>query len=318
MLPLINLFKFAGRASTGASTISSHSFLVETYRYYVRNSFLFMFALSSMRQVFGPNIVCHTAGYAISQEFVDTKCFINGTVTIDDQNVVHHHQYYQWIPLVFLLQALTFQIPFSAWIRWYGHWLQHLTSLPSRNDSSSLKPGSHTPLHISLVREIVDSRGRGLFTRTVVLELVYAVVTAVQAILINQFLNGELRFWKWRDSLDRLFPESGNCYFNYYSGGDLTEGKFICLLPLNALYAKLFFFVYLLFSAMVAGHVFVVLLRLKTCFVYSCRVNEHWVYSIFHRNLVTWHHGSETRDEFRRYTNMKIKKISEILRANKC
>ena len=86
--------------------------------------------LCNSKQLFGDPIHCEPSKQ-VSPKVLETYCFIAATYTIPEaqaslySGVGHglgrvdvralHHNYYQWVPLVLLLQALACRLPWSVW-----------------------------------------------------------------------------------------------------------------------------------------------------------------------------------------------------------
>ncbi|GBO20043.1 hypothetical protein AVEN_86387-1 [Araneus ventricosus] len=101
MIPLVQLLKFKGAGR-------SHSIIIDFNQIYVRNLLLFGFGLCMARQFSGPDIICHIDTKSIDALYINTKCFINGTMTLptEQQDNVIYHNYYQWVSIVLLYHDL--------------------------------------------------------------------------------------------------------------------------------------------------------------------------------------------------------------------
>lgn len=270
----------------------SYSYLIDTYQIYGRNCFLFMFVLSMARQLFGDNIICHTTD-RINLSFLDTKCFINGTTTVDMSSTPYktlfQHDYYQWVSVILLLEAFVFYLPFKLWYQCFGSYLRHITIRLDKSDACK-----------NASRIVIESRGNLMFWKTLGLECFYAIYLVFQIFLIDRFLNRGFSLSGWKiDALDVLFPESGVCNFDFYSSGTMTEGKFICLLPLNVIYKKSFAFLYYMCPIMLSMHAIVFAYRIWTFSRQTKHVNEWWVFNIVSSCIENWILQVETRREFK-------------------
>lgn len=263
MLPLLHLVKFRGGQRR------SHSFLVDVYQVHVRNLLLFSFGLSMARQIFGENIICHAMRQHIEQSYLDTKCLINGTMTGKDP--AFHHDYYQWIAIVLLLLAFSIYFPYAVWFNRYGSFINELTT--SIKDAESCK---------QLFKVIQKSKGNNLFWKTCTLEMAYLANLFILVFLLNRFFNQAWSSaqWSWK-AVNVLFPESGDCFLNYYSGGDETTGRFTCLLPLNTVYRKVFLVLYGVAIALIILHGLAIVYRIHMVMKLKPKyVNMFWACKI--------------------------------------
>ena len=99
--------------------------------------FLLVFsALTSSRHFFGDPIHCHLDHDAISMKVFESYCWMSSTYTLvvdnreDNSSLLHggvgpgrgredlgnlHHNYYQWVGLLLVLQAALTYVPWAAW-----------------------------------------------------------------------------------------------------------------------------------------------------------------------------------------------------------
>lgn len=273
MLPLLHLLKFKGSILKR----NSHSFLVDAHQVYMRNLFLFCFGLSLARQFFGENIVCHRAGAALLQNFIDLTCFINGTFTIDSNENILYHDYYQWVSILLLFLAASFYVPFRAWTRRYGSFLEELTSKDIDD-------------YTRVCQLIHESKGNMMFVKTWCLELFYAFHIAYNLELIDWFFNRiwSSNGWKW-SAVYTIFPDMGKCFIDYITGGDVTHGKFFCLLPLSTIYRRVFIILYGAMILMIVMHLLFLFYRLYLVFRYGITdLNRWWCLSVARQLAPHW------------------------------
>lgn len=237
MVPLLSMLKFSADGATD-------SFLTLLHYKYIRNFFIGAFTLSLTRQLFGDNIICHAMKQDISQHLLETNCFINGTFSKNAEGDVVHHNYYQWISIILMFEAFCFYLPYHVWYKFCGLFLKNLQHV---KDEESFK---------KVIKTIELSHGYKIFWKTRFLELFYFVHLIAQACLVNHFLNRGFSYPWNSNAVNVMFPDYGNCNFDYYSGGFMTTGKFICLLPLNVLYRKVFSIASIGFWIVVPFHVF--------------------------------------------------------------
>ncbi|GBN13077.1 hypothetical protein AVEN_257666-1 [Araneus ventricosus] len=237
------------------------------------------------RQLFGDNINCQLDGQSIGQSFLNTKCFINGTRT----NLIGptyatlpilYHDYYQWIPIVLLLLAFSFYLPFRIWSRHIHNFMEELTTKIEDEESCD-----------RIFQVITLSKGNRLYWKTWALECVYAVHLMIHIILLNQFFHRLLSLsgWSW-SAIPLLFPEIATCFYDYFGRGLQTLGKFQWLMPLNTLYRKIFFVVYVMCSVLIPLHVIFFLYRM----IMALRMGRNWInmwwcVQISKQAAKTWH-----------------------------
>ncbi|GFR30998.1 innexin [Trichonephila clavata] len=309
MLPL-TLLKWKSRDVSP----KSHSFLIDFNQIHVRNLFLFCFALSISRQYFGENIHCQLDGHKVSQSFLDTKCFINGTLTnfsgVENPILpVLYHDYYQWVSIVLLLQALSFHLPFRLYSKTLHSYVQELTI-------QKVEPSEYD----RVFQVITASQGHGMFWKLWTLECVYAAHLLCQIVLLNVFFHRvwSLSSWSW-SAIPMLFPDMGTCLYDYFSGGGQTTGRFRCLLPLNSVYRKIFWVVYGLFASLLVLHTIFFLYRLLLTIRKGPKwINMWWSLQIATSVSKSWHGKQVLHKKWRRYMDNETDYVSMELQKVEC
>lgn len=223
------------------------------------NGFLFAFLLSLGRQYFGNAIECHRDKQSLSDAYLHTSCYMNGTFTMTEDGDRLYYTYYQWMPVILLVEAFGLCWPRIVWRQWI-----HI--LPTLN-----KDNAET-----ILQAIDRHGGQRVFWKMLALEGLCALNFVVQVALLDCLLNGGL--WKGL-SYDVLFPASAQCDVTYYSGGDMTTGKFICLLPLNIFYRVFFQIGYWIFWTVLATHVLALVYRLLWFYI-TQDVHRRWLYRL--------------------------------------
>lgn len=275
---------------------SSHSFMIDFQQIYVRNVFLFCTGLGMVRSLFGENIICHLTVKSISQAFIDTKCFINGTMTVEKDTVLFH-DYYQWVPIYLLLVAFGFHFPYSIWSKSVGKYVRHLEKSAENPDNA--------------IQIIKNSKGNFIYFKTWLLELYYVVHLFLILFLTDVFFNNLWsKFgWSW-GAIYKIFPDNGSCMVTYYQSSGSTEGKFNCLLPLCTVYRKIFMFFYGLFWVLIMFNVYAILYRIKLCYENRRFVNVWWALEIAKNRAITWD-AEKQFDEAYKTMSCKLIKIPE-------
>lgn len=272
LLPLLQFVKF--RPGPGPS------FLVDLYAKYFRNVFLFGFALAVCRQLFGDTIVCQNSETSsLSPMYVETRCFLNGTVTLDPvtRNTVMTHDYYQWVPVLLLLASFHFHFPLQIWCRAFGSYADFIRG--AKDEAST--------------RQVVNAVGKlqGLFWKTWMLECFYLMHSFMGIWLLDTFFNNvwSQNSFTTAGTIKKLFPEHGVCLFRYVAGSAEKEAKILCLLPLNSVYRKLFVVVFETFKLLTAVHGLLFCHRLwLICRIGLTRIDGWWTTRIAIHSAETW------------------------------
>lgn len=283
MNPLIHLVKFSSKHSL------SYSLLVDIQQIYVRNVILFCTGLSMVRLLFGDVIVCQNTVSSVSQMFMDTKCYINGTIT---KNIVPfiYHDYYQWTTVYLLLLAFGFYFPYSIWSKLFGNFIRHLETL-SENPND-------------VIQVIKDSKGNFLFFKTWLLEIIYIIYLSIILILTDVFFNGLWSRFNWSlSAVNNIFPDNGTCYIDYYQSSGSTHARFNCLLPLCSIYRKVFSLLYVLFIMLFIFNAFMMIYRIKLIFSKRKLINVWWAFMIVDQHIISWNVKNKL--------NYELKKILE-------
>lgn len=287
----------------------SYSLLIDTHQIYVRNIYLFCFALSMTRHIFGENIICQLDGNKLSQIMLDTKCFVNGTFT----NLTHtknpvmpilYHDYYQWVPIVLLLLAFSFYFPYRIWSSYVSGFIKEITTdIKSAEDC------------YKIFQVIHDSKGDGLYWKTLALECWYVIQLSIQIFIIDVFFNRMLSLssWSWK-IIPILFPEMASCFYDYYSGGGMTTGRFRCLLPLNSVYRKIFVVLYWAMAGLLVLHGLFLIYRIMLVIVLGLKtINVWWCVQIAQSQANSWHAKRILKEQWKNPKLALTKKENEYV-----
>ena len=271
MLSLWNLVKWKGQ-------VMSCSMLVDFTQIHVRNLLLFCLGLGLVKQLFGESIHCQRNGSNLDQVLLDMKCFINGTRS-SFMGSTFYLDYYQWIPVILLLLAISFHLPCRIWCHWTGGFIREVTT--HLKDQAACDHVFHV---------VTLSRGNHLFWKTWMLEILYAVHLLVHIQILNLVFHDVWSLSGWSTTaLTVLFPDMVHCNYDYFGGGVQTAARFICLLPLNSAYRKVFGVVVCLLILLAVLHVMCFTYRLYLVFVYGRkRINMWWCMTIASSHAQTW------------------------------
>lgn len=270
MNSLLQLVKFNSKKS------QSYSILIDFQQIYIRNFILFCTGLSMARLLFGENIICQSTVKSLTQNFIDTKCYINGTMTKGtDGNVTIYHDYYQWISVYLMLLAFGFYFPYSIWSKWFGNYLRQLENLADKPDEA--------------IQVIKDSKGNLLFLKIWALEFFYIIYLIFILYITDLFFNNlwSLSSWSW-NAVYKIFPDNGACFIHYYQSSGDTSAWFNCLLPLCSVYRKIFLTLYGLIQILILFNVFMLIYRIWL-FVHKRKfINVWWAFLIVQQSTTSW------------------------------
>lgn len=296
MNALLHLEKFSSKYR------KSYSVLVDVQQLYVRNVILFCVGLSMIRFLFGDVIICQNTESDISQMFVDTKCFINGTFTKDTIPFIYH-DYYQWISIYLLLLAFGFYFPYSIWLKLFGGFIRHLETL-------SEKP--HDAVQI-----IKESKGNLIFFKTLSLEIVYIVYLIITLILTDAFFNGLWSRFNWSlAAVNKIFPDNGTCYIDYFQSSGMTYARISCLLPLCSIYRKVFSLLYLLFLLLFILNAVMMTYRITLIYRKRKCVDMWWAFMIVNQHTISWNVKKELDHQLKKILEYHLTKSKTVKRLN--
>ena len=234
-------------------------------------------------QYFGASIHCAGETKGISQSFVETACWFQGTYSFedafDDQDghvampgirghvadeahtavegqKRYSYKYYQWVGLMLLFQFACLYLPYRVWRRLEGGRVASIVKL-ANDDAGTEKQlaGKFLITHF------------GTYTTTAVkfvaCELVAAVNVFVQLWLLNLFFHGRFynlgHRWLHHDENSstavhpglKLFPRFTKCEISSFgSNGNVEKTDLLCALPLNEFFEKLFIAIWFLLVAL--------------------------------------------------------------------
>lgn len=268
MNSLLQLIKFNPKND------QSHSILIDFQQIYMRNVVLFCTGLSMARQLFGENIICQSTVKSLTQNFIDTKCYINGTTTKGTDATIYH-DYYQWISVYLLLLAFGFYFPYSIWSKLFGNYLRHLENLADRPNEA--------------IQVITDSNGNLLFLKTWVLEFFYIIYLIFILYVTDLFFNNlwSLSGWSW-NAVYKICPDNGSCVIHYFQSSGDTHASFNCLLPLCSVYRKILLTLYGLVLILILFNVCMIIYRIRLVVHKKRFINVWWAFLIVQQSTTSW------------------------------
>ncbi|XP_037069655.1 innexin inx2-like [Pollicipes pollicipes] len=252
------------------------------YRVTARILLLFAFVVST-RSLAGEPIEC-TTDSSVPRQVMNSYCYVAATFSGGE---ARHHSYYQWVPFVFALQALTFYMPFTVWKHMSGNVLRNCFSFQLDMPDTTMH-GSSTKL-ISFAGYLSARMGRvnqGLVKAFFVVEFACLLNVIGNIFLLDAFLGVDfgrhsavrlatfLRLAHNDDSADTVFPPVAKCTFLKYGySGTIERIDAVCVLPHNVFNEKLFVFLWLWISLLAAVTVAHGLFRVASLAVPKVRRN---------------------------------------------
>ncbi|KAH1016729.1 innexin inx2 [Dendroctonus ponderosae] len=236
------------------------------YKFSVIMFFVFSILLSS-KQYFGDPIHCDVE--SLKKEIVDVICWSSGTFTVQETlqdtylssqslgglgnevgKTTYSLLYYQWICLLFCIQALLFYVPRYLWKSWEGDRLGQIVKdlcgpLVSEKWTKSYKYKIRT--------YILSNENHNTFAyRFAFCELLNFIILIFQFVLMNWYLNGnfshygyEVMIEPWPYTFNKVFPKKTKCtYSRFGPSGSVQTHDALCILPLNTLNEKFFLLIW--------------------------------------------------------------------------
>ncbi|GFU28011.1 innexin inx2 [Nephila pilipes] len=213
------------------------------------------------RLAFGDSFKCTSSYDTVSQSFLDAKCYSETIVsnpnrpdggsptTYQSGGYKRIQNYYQWVNLAFLAQALIFHIPNMLWKAYESGYIERLTA----GLQIALNKEQKRSLELCyLAKFLVLTQGKHntytiayIFCET----LNFIAVVSQIVFLVNFFdVTGvpdyiPVDLSTWTGYRQFYFPPTSNCMISSYtaSGVQRTTDA-ICVLSLNHLYMRMFLF----------------------------------------------------------------------------
>ncbi|GFS31015.1 innexin shaking-B [Trichonephila inaurata madagascariensis] len=259
----------------------------ESYVFYLhyRVTFLLLMLaclLISSRQFAGDKIQCLASHYGdVSTSLLNAYCWAASTYSVssayfkeagieiphpgvgnsEDESEYTFRNYYQYVHLVLFFQALLFYLPHLIWKTTDHDYLNPFYEAIKAGNNKEEKT-IESPFD-EASRFIEERWGTHLTYGSLYIacEVLSTVNLIVQSYLMDVFLNGEflgLGYYyvshyyatRLQDPI-RLFPLVTNCYFQKYGASGFVDSiDSLCVLPINALNAKIFLFIWVWFSVL--------------------------------------------------------------------
>ncbi|TRY63377.1 hypothetical protein TCAL_09030 [Tigriopus californicus] len=219
---------------------------------------------STATQFFGGPIHCYAHKSQVPSAVLDTFCWTHGTSTVDSDDVkmmthpgmigtpsmdeddtILRHTYYQWVCFVLFFQALFFYMPYKIWKHAENGRIANMVKLADEQDEN--KP---------------NALGEFLFThygsfsclvlKYFLCECLAFVNVFLQIYLMDSFLGGAfiaygsqvLQHDSTSDAIhpmSKFFPRITKCTWSEFSSsGSFQKVQAVCVMPLNVINEKIF------------------------------------------------------------------------------
>ncbi|XP_037940176.1 innexin inx5-like [Teleopsis dalmanni] len=232
--------------------------------------------LVSTKQYFGEPMQCLTEEE--NTNFINSFCWTMGTyilnitsqissvrdisvgVGTESQNTKRIYlRYYQWVVMVYLLEALCFYLPSFLWNMWEEERLKQLCS--GISGKTILPKKAYSERINTLVKYFTTDHKDKHFcysSRYILCHWLNLSISIINMVILDVFLNG---FWvryldallaipfydwnKWNSVTSLVFPKVAKCELLIFGpGGSVRVEDMLCMLQLNILNEKIFAFLW--------------------------------------------------------------------------
>ncbi|XP_031626571.1 innexin inx5-like [Contarinia nasturtii] len=253
-------------------TTSDTIFLINT-KFTTALLILFSILLTALDLMRVP-IDCYTDGPEARKKMMDNFCWSIGTYTCNDSNYTAnnifgcrsfiddnklHQRYYQWISLVFIVQAVLSYIPAYIWkVAECGLLRKLCENLDVSFDRKNWNEKKNNV--IAYFNEKLAGRAHAIYTNQYIgVKVLSIVCILINMIMLNMVIPGYwATYWRattglitgdtlqWRVNSDLAFPRITKCMFKASGpSGSLQEYDALCLMPLNVVNQKIFVIIWI-------------------------------------------------------------------------
>lgn len=238
--------------------------------------------LVTAKNYIGDNIKCITGFEKQEHQAIETYCFISSTFTLVDLNAAtahpgvgpnapqinafgekeepdnRRHAYYQWVPMVLVLQAVAFYLPIWLWNRVdKGFFSSALCSL-DKIHISDVTPNIKCSADYFL-QSMATHRSYAM--AFLMCEILSCGISIGNLFFTNAFLGGEffnfgpaaLEYLRMtttdpNNPLNEIFPKVAKCTWHKFGpSGTIQTHDSMCVLPLNIVNEKTYIFLWLVY-----------------------------------------------------------------------
>ncbi|KAL3274540.1 hypothetical protein HHI36_015922 [Cryptolaemus montrouzieri] len=276
--------------------------------------FIVFSALLTSKQYFGEPISCDTDDQDRKQ-LIDMFCWIHGTyivnkaskddllaqihnpfdhsiendwknhtkklmnaITFQSKDEIIWQKYYQWVSIIFCLQALLFYLPRYVWKHWEGGRMELLVQDLS---GPLVPPKWNQETRERLLKYLMnDNNGHMLYAlHYSFCEVMNLVNVIFQIRLMDWFLGGQFSLYgvtiatiQNLSPMDKVFPKVAKCmYYRYGPTSTIENRDALCVLPLNILNEKFFLILWIWLHLLAALTIIFMLYRCVVMCVPSLR-----------------------------------------------
>ncbi|ULM71617.1 viral innexin 3 [Diadegma fenestrale ichnovirus] len=290
-----------------AINIDTHVFRLH-YKLTVIVLLLFSLLISS-RQFFADPMECYFPDFPTIS--LNTYCYIHSTFLVKplekkpswpqklpylgvaaqtEKDTVKFYDYYQWVSVVLLAQAVLFYLPHHIWKVWEGGLMKMLAVDLSSPVISADRVNKNTDVLLEYFQKQLHLHNSYAF-KYFSCELLNLMNIIFQILFMNMFLGNEFQYYGlyvlavnyWKDGLREemtnpmqwLFPTVTKCTFKKYgpSGSvELRDG--LCVLTQNTVNQKMYVVLWFWFHILAAISAFVIMYRIFTLVFPSVRLRS--------------------------------------------
>lgn len=202
-----------------------------------------------------------------------------------------YHYYYQWVCLVFFLQAGMFYLPRYFWKKFEGGRMMFCTKGMADPQTDEKEMKNRVGTLVDNYKRFKNKNNR-YATKFLFFEVTNLMNAAAQMFLMDKFMGGRFFDYGLRllayfnfdgdqtllvDPMDEVFPKMTKCDFHYHSSaGQINLSDAMCLLPQNIVNEKVFLVMWFWFIFLITATSFAVLYRTVLIFVPDARTCMIW------------------------------------------
>lgn len=215
-----------------------------------------------------------------------------------DDDPVRNHAYYQWVPFVLFLQAMSFYMPHLFWRTFEGGKIKLFVNGMKRtilskyidsdgsvtiNDKFNIKSKKQLEAKIGNIKTIFLNYikiNNNWAKKLIFCELLNLGNLILQVYITNKFLAGQFYdlghqfikedFNHQMDVLDLVFPKMTKCHFHKYgASGSIQKHDSLCVMALNVINEKIYVFMWFWYWLLLGVTILGLMWRIATFLMHS-------------------------------------------------